>query len=99
MNFGVQRGSWNHLHGYGGRRYTSSCLHSKGTTIFLSVWKNFNTAVSRFELITRQRTKLCSGRIQSWEVTLLYLANMMLEFGLLVAGPVGLHLMVYISLL
>lgn len=27
------------------------------------------------------------------------LANMMLEFGLLVAGPVGLHLMVYISLL
>ena len=28
-----------------------------------------------------------------------YLASMMLELGLLVAGPVGLHLMVYISLL
>lgn len=42
---------------------------------------------------------LCSGSRQSCEAALPYLANMMLEFGLLVAGPVGLHLMVYISLL
>lgn len=32
-------------------------------------------------------------------LSVLYLASMMLELGLLVAGPVGLHLMVYISLL
>lgn len=29
-----------------------------------------------------------------WGPAVLYLASMMLEFGLLVAGPVGLHLMV-----
>ena len=30
-------------------------------------------------------------------LSVLYLASMMLELGLLVAGPVGLHLMLYIS--
>lgn len=65
------------------------------TLLFLSVSESSHLSYS----LSNREWSCAQEADRAVKLPCFYLANMMLEFGLLVAGPVGLHLMVYISLL
>lgn len=83
-----------HLECQGFIRISSSGTHTNAR--LFSSYKSVNVfSFQPFRFCLRARV-LCRGDGDSAES---HLASMMLELGLLVPGPVGLHLIVYISLL